>query len=188
MRLGTFALLFKKGAAAPCEAVRHPPDYRGERDVLRGTLASLASILLSGSGAAVHPAAPPDWIAGHWCTVSGGQVIEELWLPPHGGVAIGVGRTRTGEATTAFEYLRILEVDGVLSYVAQPGGNPPTVFRQVAGGDHWIRFENPAHDFPTRVEYRREGDALHAEIAGPGEDGEEQVVPFDYRRCDRASS
>jgi hypothetical protein len=29
-------------------------------------------------------------------------------------------------------------------------------------------FENPAHDFPTRVAYRRDGDRLVATVSGPG--------------------
>jgi hypothetical protein len=33
------------------------------------------------------------------------------------------------------------------------------------------------------VEYRRQGEALHAEIAGAGEDGKEMVISFDYVRC-----
>ena len=49
-----------------------------------------------------------------------------------------------------------------------------------ASGDDWARFENPAHDFPKRVEYRRTPDGLHAEIAGPGKGGKELVIPFDY--------
>jgi len=155
--------------------------------MLRGFLTATAGIVLTGVAAAVPSAASLDWMAGHWCTEGGAHTVEELWLPPHGGVAIGIGRTRTAEATAAFEYLRILEVDGALSYVAQPGGRPPVVFRHADGGERWIRFENPDHDFPTRIEYRREGDALHAEIAGPGEDGEEQVVRFDYARCESAA-
>lgn len=141
----------------------------------------IAPILLLGVAGAA-PAPLLDWIGGHWCTELGEETVEEVWLPPHGGVAIGLSRTRTGERTTAFEYLRIVEVDGVPSYIAQPGGRPPTTFTRTASGDNWIRFENPEHDFPQRIEYRRDGDALRAETAGPGENGEE-VIAFDYRRC-----
>lgn len=128
-------------------------------------------------------AAPPDWLAGHWCATSGEEMIEELWLPPHGSLAVGIARTLSGGETVAFEYLRIDEIEGRLAYVAQPGGRPPTTFGMTAAGEQWVRFENPAHDFPQRIEYRREGEALHAEIAGPGDDGKEVVIPFDFRPC-----
>lgn len=138
-------------------------------------------LLLGVAGAA--PAPSLDWIGGHWCAELGEETVEEVWLPPRGGVAVGLSRTRTEDRTTAFEYLRIVELDGIPSYIAQPGGRPPTTFTRTAGGEGWIRFGNPEHDFPQRIEYRRVGDALRAEIAGPGEDDKEMAIAFDYRRC-----
>ena len=32
-------------------------------------------------------------------------------------------------------------------------------------GTRMIEFSNPAHDYPQRIRYWREGDTLHAEIA-----------------------
>jgi Domain of unknown function (DUF6265) len=126
---------------------------------------------------------PLDWMEGDWCGSSGDERIEEHWLPAHGGLRLGVARTLEGPRTSAFEFLRIEVVDGVATYIAQPGGAPPTAFKRTAGGDNWIRFENLQHDFPKRIEYRRTGNALHAEIAGPGKDGRETVIPFDFAVC-----
>jgi ketosteroid isomerase-like protein len=90
-------------------------------------------------------------------------------------------------ATTGFEYFRITEIDGELSYVAQPGGREPTRFKRVAGGENWARFENPAHDFPQGIEYRRKGEELHASVSGPGEGAEDKVIRFAYVPCDSLS-
>ncbi len=152
--------------------------------MLRLSLLVGACLLFAAALRAAEPAPSLDWIAGHWCMEDGAVAIDELWLPPHGGVVLGLSRTRTPEATDGFEYLRIVETDGVPSYVAQPGGRPATAFPMTAFGELWIRFENPEHDFPQRIEYRRDGDRLYAEIAGPGEQGEEQVIRFDYARCE----
>ena len=138
---------------------------------------------LNGSAKAEVENPSPAWMTGHWCADLGGDTVEELWLPPHGGFMVGLGRTRNPERTTGFEYLRIADSDGGQVYIAQPGGRPPTSFRRTAGGEHWIRFENPDHDFPQRIEYRRQEDALHAEVAGPGENGEEAVISVDYSPC-----
>lgn len=143
----------------------------------------IAPILLIGAAGTADPAPSLAWISGHWCAELGQEIVEEFWLPPHGGVAIGMSRTRRDGRTAGFEYLRIVEIDGIPSYIAQPGGRPPTTFERTAGGERWIRFENPGHDFPQRIEYRRDGDALHAEIAGPGEGGTETVIALEYRRC-----
>jgi hypothetical protein len=123
------------------------------------------------------------WISGHWCGGAGDERIEELWMSPDGDVLLGLGRSLKGAETASYEYMRIVVEDGVPVFIAQPGGAPPTAFKRTAGGADWARFENPAHDFPKRVEYRRRGDALHAEIAGPGEEGKEVVIPFDYLPC-----
>jgi hypothetical protein len=124
-----------------------------------------------------------DWLAGHWCMEKDGQVVEENWLPARGGMLLSVGRTVAAGRVSSFEFLRIELRDGVVTFVAQPNGTPPTAFRLTAAGADWARFENPQHDFPRRVEYRRTGAGLHAEIAGPGEGGGERVIPFDYRPC-----
>jgi hypothetical protein len=123
------------------------------------------------------------WLAGHWCQDRDGKRIEEQWLPPSGGLLIGMGRTVAGGKARSFEFMRIEIRDGVVIFVAQPEGVPPTPFRLTAAGADWARFENPAHDFPKRVEYRRTPAGLHAEISGPGKDGGEKVIPFEYGAC-----
>jgi uncharacterized protein DUF6265 len=152
--------------------------------------AALAALLLLGTAMVNARAAaddPParrfDWLSGHWCSESGGQLLEEYWLPTEGELALGVGRTVKAGKTTTFEFMRIETRDGVTNYIALHDGQPPVAFRLTASGPHWARFENPQHDFPRRVEYRRTSSGLHAEIAGPGKDGKDRVISFEYRRC-----
>lgn len=134
-----------------------------------------------------HAAEPADidlgWIGGHWCGGDGNARIDEVWLPAHGGRLHGVSRMTKGEAVASFEFLRIEAVDGVPIYFAQPGGRTATAFKRTEGGADWVRFENPDHDFPQRIEYRRNGDRLHAEISGPGRNGRSVTIPFELRRC-----
>lgn len=124
-----------------------------------------------------------DWLAGRWCIGDPGRQVDEVWLPEAGGESIGMSRTLRGAKVQSFEYMRIASDDKGASLHVQPNGAPPTIFSQAARGDGWIRFENPAHDFPNRIEYRRQGDRLHAYIAGPGRDGKQVKIPFEYRRC-----
>ncbi len=147
-------------------------------------LAGAIAFILMGGSSAADTLSSLAWISGRWCSAPGNERTEELWLPPRGSTLLGMSRTLTATETVGFEYLRIVKNDGMLHYLAQPGGRPPTSFKETARGEQWIRFENPDHDFPRRIEYRRDGDTLHAEIAGPGEDGRETVIPFDYQRCD----
>ena len=136
-----------------------------------------------------EPAPTPqlDWLAGHWCGDDSPRV-EETWLPAVGGELHGIGRTLGPDCVLAFEFLRIAKHEGALSYLAQPGGRPPTAFAWTAGGADWARFENPQHDFPTRIEYRRQGDGLQAEIAGPDDAGGEQTIQFGFKPCAKAAA
>ena len=147
---------------------------------------TLAGLLLVATMQA-HPqttAAPElDWIAGHWCQRSGDEVIEEHWLPASGGLLLGMGRTVAAGRARSFEFLRIETRDGNPVLIAQPNGVPPIPFALTASGKGWARFENPQHDFPKRVEYRRTPQGLHAEISAPGEGASVKVIPFDYLPC-----
>jgi len=140
------------------------------------------SVFAGGEGSADNPTL--DWMVGHWCMEKQGTTTEELWLRPAGDVMVGLGRTRTPAETTGFEYLRIVEENGVQSFVAQPGGKPATRFAQTGSGTDWVRFENPEHDFPQRIEYRRDGGKLQATASGPGEAGTDNVFVFNYTPCE----
>jgi hypothetical protein len=144
---------------------------------------ALALALAAGPAAANQPESGLSWIAGHWCSESQGRRIDEFWLPEAGGALHGMSRTVLGAEVESFEFMRIVSDGNSASFHVQPNGAAPTVFAMADRGDGWIRFENPAHDFPNRIEYRRDGDRLSAYIAGPGPDGKELRIPFEYRAC-----
>jgi len=130
------------------------------------------------------PNSLPAWMAGRWCTTSPNERSEEVWMAPAGGLMLGMSRTvSAAKARPQFEFLRIEMRDGVPSYLAQPQGRPAVEFRQVQGDQRSVRFENPAHDFPKRIDYRKDGDGLQAEISGPGRDGRELAIGYTYTPC-----
>lgn len=94
-----------------------------------------------------------EWLAGAWVGTRGKSAIEERWSPPLGGAMLGVSRTVSRDRMVAFEYLRIVERDGGLVYVAQPGGAPPTEFVLTELAGTRAVFENPRHDSPQRIVY-----------------------------------
>ena len=96
-----------------------------------------------------------SWLAGAWVgTRSSGSSIEERWSPPLGGAMLAVSRTvNTSGKMNAFEYLRIVERDGGLVYIAQPGGAKATEFVLTELTTKRAVFENPRHDYPKRIVY-----------------------------------
>lgn len=105
-----------------------------------------------------------SWLAGAWVgTRSSGSSIEERWSPPKGGAMLAVSRTvNTSGKMNAFEFLRIVERDGGLVYVAQPGGAKGTEFvlteLTTDNGAKRAVFENPRHDYPNRIVYELSAD------------------------------
>jgi hypothetical protein len=95
------------------------------------------------------------WLAGAWVGTRGsGSSIEERWSPPLGGAMLAISRTvNPSGKMVAFEYLRIVERDGGLVYVAQPGGKAATEFVLTEWTATRAVFENPRHDYPKRITY-----------------------------------
>jgi hypothetical protein len=97
-----------------------------------------------------------SWLSGAWVGTrgEGGAIsIEERWSPALGGCMLAVSRTVAREKLRAFEYLRIVERDGGLVYVAQPSGAAATEFVLTELGARRAVFDNPRHDYPKRIVY-----------------------------------
>jgi hypothetical protein len=123
------------------------------------------------------------WLAGAWVGTrgtNGTTSIEERWGPPLGGAMFAVSRTVRGERLSAFEFLRIVERDGGLVYVAQPGGIPPTEFVLTELGASRAVFENPRHDSPQRIVYELSAEGRLSASVGFARGGRPQR--FDFER------
>jgi len=123
------------------------------------------------------------WIAGCWTRTLPDGVNEEHWMKPAGGSMLGMSRTVRGNRTTEFEFLRIANVNGALAYIAKPSGQAEATFPVTTLTEHEVVFENPMHDFPQRVIYRRNDDgSVTARIEGMM-DGQLRGMDFAYATC-----
>lgn len=131
---------------------------------MKRCIAALAAFL----AVAAHAEALDDlsWMAGTWMQRKGTTDTEEQWLAPKGGLMLGVGRTVRDGKAVEFEMLRIEMKGGKPVYLAMPQARPPTEFRAVEQSPTKVVFERDGDDFPKRVMYWREGEALMARIEG----------------------
>jgi hypothetical protein len=120
-----------------------------------------------------------DWLTGAWVGARGSSSTEERWTPPLGGAMLGVSRTVKNGAMSAFEYLRIVERDGGLVYVAQPNGRPPTEFVLTELSGTRAVFENPRHDSPQRIVYELSGEGRLSASIGYIKGGKPQRFEFE---------
>ena len=104
-------------------------------------------------------------------------------MRPRGGAMLGVSRTVRRDTVVEFEQLRIFDRAGKTVYAAAPSGQAPSEFETATTTDTSVTFENPTHDFPQRIIYRRRGaDSLIARIEGL-RGGQVRGVDFPYKRA-----
>lgn len=121
------------------------------------------------------------WLEGCWEHQAGARTVEERWMGPRAGTMLGMGRTVQGDALIEYELVLIRERDGRLAYEAHPSGQPAGIFHAKTRGSNEVVFENLQHDFPQRIGYKRNGDALLAWIEGE-RNGQSRRIEFPYRR------
>lgn len=108
----------------------------------------------------------PEWMAGTWGHEDDNKWADEHWTPLRGDLMLGSGRSGTGEKLNFWEQMRIhKEDDGEVVFWAIAADQKPVRFVATGSGESSIVFENPDHDYPQRIHYWREGNALKAEIS-----------------------
>jgi hypothetical protein len=158
---------------------------------LRFSLLTCLVLGLSACAPAIEPASPAhsavnqpvkndplerlSWMAGSWrISLPNGEVTEETWTTPSGGILVGMGRTIRAGKPSFHEYLRIEVRGDQIVYLAQPMGQPPTEFKLLPGEGKRATFENLAHDWPKRIRYERTNKGLAVRVDGdPGQPVEE---------------
>jgi hypothetical protein len=154
--------------------------------VIRSVMLLAAVLTLHGPSAGRAQDAPRvaqvAWIAGCWEQSAGARLIEEQWMRPRAGLMLGVSRTVVGDSLREYEQVALFQRGEHLVYAATPARQAPAEFASTAVSDSAVTFENPAHDFPQRIIYRRRGaDSLIARVEGM-RGGQLRGRDFAYRR------
>lgn len=118
-----------------------------------------------------------SWLAGSWSGETRGIQMEEHWTAPKGSSMVGMHRDVGKGRTMLFEFLRIEQRGDQIVYLSMPNGRSPATpfpLKEVSGTR--VVFENPAHDFPQRIIYWKDGADLRARIEGTmnGKPGSEE--------------
>lgn len=118
-----------------------------------------------------------DWMTGCWRTDD--RSYKEVWSNNEHGHMFGFALNLDGQVATFFEQTRI-DLGRPATFNAYPGGFGPSQFTEESRARNVITFVNPAHDFPQRVTYQRDGRRLTATVAQM--DGS-RAVAYNFRRC-----
>lgn len=108
------------------------------------------------------------WLEGNWlATRPTGSTVEEKWIAPKGGAMLGTSRSvNTSGKMFAFEFLRVVERNEGLVYVAQPNGAVGTEFALVELTPSRAVFANPRHDYPKKIVYELSTDGKLSATVG----------------------
>ncbi|WP_125719128.1 DUF6265 family protein [Flavobacterium ustbae] len=112
-----------------------------------------------------------SWFIGEWGNKSEEGELTERWKKVNDSVYFGESYFVVGGKDTVFgEHVNLEDKNGKLSFtVTVPGQNDelPVTFEMTTSTDNQIVFENPKHDYPSKIVYNKVGnDSLVAEIFG----------------------
>jgi hypothetical protein len=129
------------------------------------------TVLIATAASAQSPAKPSiddlAWMAGSWSGTARGIEMEEHWTAPKGHSMVGLHRDVGKGRTMLYEFLRIEQRGDEMVYLSMPNGrSPATPFPLKEMSGTRVVFENPAHDFPQRIIYWKDGADLRARIEG----------------------
>ncbi len=106
-------------------------------------------------------------IEGKWKLDADNIILFEEWKEVNETTFEGLSYTIENGEKKILERLHILKLYDYIVYVAQPGGNKPTLFTLISDENNNFIFENKEHDFPQRVIYHfTSKNILNARIEG----------------------
>jgi hypothetical protein len=134
--------------------------------------------------------APPSirdlsWLEGTWRGEIGDRTFEARYTGTDGGQVLSASKYIKDGNAAGFEFERFEQQGDSLVLTPFPEGKSSVTFRLAELDPKGKRavFENPDHDFPTRISYQRiASDRLTILVSGPGEDGNEQVLTYALKK------
>lgn len=150
------------------------------------SLIFLAALLIA-PAAAAQDVSDLRWLAGCWRTeppreAESGATFYEVWIAPEAPILLGYDYHEGEGEIQGWSQMRI-ESNGVPEFVDMPLGSFPIRYRLLGEEtNNRATFVNAGHDFPRRIEYRREGNRLYRRISG-GEPDDAQEFEFRRIRC-----
>lgn len=123
------------------------------------------------------------WLIGRWENNSDQGNLSEVWEQSNDSTFFG-GSYFVIQGDTVFsESIRLEERKGKINYCVTVSGQndgEEVCFELTKRNNKNLTFENPKHDYPSKITYQQKGDSLIAEISGK-EKGEMKSERFSMK-------
>lgn len=124
-------------------------------------------------------------LEGKWLMQTPESTMLEVWEITNDTLYSGKSYSIEGLDTTISESVQLIQrQDGIyyIPTVSNQNGGVPIPFKLISSEAGEFVFENPTHDFPTKITYKTDQkDKLSASISGKI-NGEERKMGFEYER------
>ncbi len=128
-----------------------------------------------------------EWLIGTWENKTARGSIYERWISAEGNLLSGKSYVIGGQDTIVLETIQLVQERGKLFYIPTVKGQNdgfPVHFASKIVTETQLIFENPEHDFPQIISYRKiTADSLVAEISGT-KNGQEHKQTFPMKRVE----
>jgi hypothetical protein len=128
------------------------------------------------------------WLEGTWTIDTGRGIIVEEWQTMNGSTLSGKSAfVQAGRDTVPQESMVLSFRNGQWTYTSTVEGqnnSGPVTFKVIFNKGTEFICENPGHDFPQRIAYRRVNDKLFASIEGR-QNGRLRKENFDFVKVNR---
>lgn len=110
------------------------------------------------------------WLVGNWEQKLPDGIISESWAKENDSTFSGKSYFIKGKDTIHLESIVLMQKKDDLLYIPTVNGqnnDEPTTFTLTSEADNTFSFENPAHDYPQKITYKKINDTnLLATISG----------------------
>ena len=124
--------------------------------LLPAAVLALASVSASAAAPSCDSLASLQWLLGEWVADGTKTTFQESWteVTPQTFEGTGIEQAKPDGPISVSEVLRLVEMAGGVFYLSKVADNElPVAFRLTHCAEGRFVFENPAHDFPRRLEY-----------------------------------
>ena len=116
------------------------------------------------------------WLAGTW--QEKGKSNFEVWSVKGTTIKASSYQQDTSGNKKVTEEIEIIKKDGKFFFVPNVAENRDVVYFEITSFDkNGFVAENPQHDFPKKIRYRKTGKALQASI-----EGDKKVITFQFQK------